>query len=148
MAPPSAGPAALAGGLAPGARYTPAMAMKNHPNDTIAKRLLRRSPGDATGWIAGHYPVGDERDALTELVRAYRLAGSPDVLVGEIDDGDQGPRLRTLVVRLPENPAVAARVKARSLELERQRGVEEPGEGHGYSWLLVPLRPEPQDGRE
>lgn len=118
------------------------MGMKNHPNDTIAKRLLRRSPGDAVAWIAGHYLVGDERDALTELVRALRMAGSPDVLVGECDEDRGSPCLRTLIVRLPDNPAVAARVKARALELERERRVDEPGDGHGFAWLLVPVGPE------
>lgn len=124
------------------------MGMKNHPNDTIAKRLLRRSPGDAVAWIAGHYPVGDERDALTELVRALRMVGSPDVLVGECDEDGEHPRLRTLVVRLPDNPAVAARVKARALELERERRVDEPGDGHGFAWLLVPVGPEDTESGE
>ena len=116
------------------------MKKNNEPIDTLCRRVLRRHPVEARGWLIAH-PECPGHAALTERLKLIIESGALAVHVGELATDDDGiERLEQVIVSLPPTDNKIKRVVAVIVKTQPP-GAEEPEVGMHFATVDCPLAP-------
>lgn len=112
------------------------MAMKNHPVDTMTKRLVRKGLDEWPAFRAGH-PGSSGQEAIDRLMIALLREGVKNVFVMA---GDDDQTVDSLVVFVPETSFKRQAALAACRRFEEQLGCPEPGKWFGEQTVVVRCR--------
>lgn len=114
------------------------MGMKNHPNDTICKRLMARGKIGAKAWLTRAAPEAAP-EGLSKWLNSLLTAGALEASVGEIerDEVTGTEKLLSVIVALPSDDNRIKKVTKLIVAYETELGVEQPGDGIGNTYALI-----------